>query len=261
MLNIIFKIDNQIKIKVTLEQFLISPISCPVWKTLRHFSIQQNDPMLKKWWAKVVGDGKGDANTRLNKYLQALDYFITLSNQFWTQMSINPTSYTIEAMAVRLTAMGDWIRASGIDVYGWAEKFYLVTKSLVMDEPNGQAIFKSLELIWPAGLKGNIIHYEQNPFAKADFVINEGVEQVVISPALKMYKFNPDKVWTENATADPEPSPPITKVLDEKSSKKRKLESNNQKEVFIPASLDSIDSDDEDGHAPFAMIDSNYSLQ
>ena len=241
---------------------MISPLSCPVWKTIRHFSIQQTDPMLKRWWAKVVGDGKGDANARLNKYLQALDYFNAISTQFWTQMSINPTFYTVEAMAVRLTAMGDWIRASGMDCYGWSEKFYLVTKSLVMDEPIGQAVFKSLELIWPAGLKGNVIHYEQSPFAKAEFVVNEGVEQVVISPALKMYKFNPDKVWAETAVAEPEPVPTTSKVFDDISSKKRKLETSNQREVFIPPVLDPLESDDDDGHVLFAMIanDSNYLL-
>ena len=229
---------------------------------MRHFNVNQSDPMWRKWWTKVVGDGKGDAGSRLNRYLQALDYFNSLSSQFWTQMSINPTFYTVEAIAIRLTAMGDWIRASGVDCYGWAEKFYLVTKSIVHDEPNGQSIFKSLELIWPAGLKGNVIHYEQNPFAKAEFVINEGVEQVVISPAPKMFKFNPEKVWNDNQSAEPEPVPSTSKVFDD-TSKKRKLESKNENDSFIPTSLDPIDSEDDlIGDAPFAMIanDSDYLL-
>ena len=249
--------------KVSLEQFLISPLSCPVWKTIRHFGIQQNDPALKKWWSKVVGDGKGDAGARLNKYLQALDYFHSISLQFWTQMSINPTYYTVEAIAIRLTAMGDWLRSSGIDAYGWSDKFYLFAKAVVYDEPNGQSIFKTLELIWPAGLKGNVIHYEQNPFAKAEFVLNEGTDQVVISPPLKMFKFNPNKVWTDTTPAEPTPEPSSSKSFDV-PSKNTVMEPKKTRHSFIPSQLDPVDSDEEHlDRVPFAMIanDSTYLLE
>ena len=200
----------------------------------------------------MIGDGKGDSQARLYRYLQALSYFNNLSDQFWVQISINPTFFTVEAIAIRLTAMGDWLRAASLDFYGWVEKFYLTAKSVVHDEPNGHTILKSLESIWPSGLKGSIIHYEDNPFAKADFVVNEGTEQVVVSPPLKMFKFNADKVW-----ADSEPpqtthaEPEVTKVV-----KKRKLENVS----LIPTSLDPIDSEDEDGIIPFANIakDSSY---
>ena len=203
----------------------------------------------------MVGEVKGDAQARLHRYLQALNYFNYLSDQFFTQISINPTFFTVEAIAIRLTAMGDWIRAASLDHYNWAEKFYLTAKSIVNDEPSGSLIFKNLENVWPAGLKGTIIHYENQPFAKAEFIVNEGTEQVVVSPPLKMFKFNPDKVWAE---AEPITEPiikekPVTKVV-----KKRKLENTSG----IPTTLDPVDSDDEDSHVPFAMIanDSNYLL-
>lgn len=202
----------------------------------------------------MVGDGKGDAQARLHRYLQAINYFNYISNQFWTQISVNPTFFTVEALAIKLTVMGDWVRAASLDHYGWAEKFYLTAKSIVHDEPIGAAILKNLESIWPAGLKGSLIHYDSQPFAKAEFVINEGTEQVVISPPLKMYRFNPDKVWAETETAEPPPNAPeVTKLV-----KKRKLENTS----IIPSSLDPLDSEDDDGHVPFATIgaDSDYLL-
>ena len=237
-----------------MDQFLISPMSEPVWKLMTHFGLQQNDPIIKKWWTKVAGEGKGDSQARLHRYLQALNYFNYVSNNFWTQISVNPTFFTIEAIAVRLTALGDWIRAASFDQYGWAEKFYLTAKSIVHDEPQGAAIMKNLEHIWPAGLKGSLIHYENHPFAKAEFIINEGTEQVVVSPPLKMYRFNPDKVWSEAEPTEPAPrEPEVTRMV-----KKRKLENTS----LIPTSLDPVDSEDDDGHVPFATIgaDSNYLL-
>ena len=231
----------------------MTPISAPVWKLMTTFGIDQNDPILKKWWAKVQGDGKGDAQNRLSKYLQAIEYFNCLSNQFWSQMAINPTAFTIEGMVVKLTAMGDWIRTASFDQYSWSEKFYLLAKAIAHDEPKGSAIFKTLENAWPAQLKGNIIHYDGHPFAKVDFIVNEGQEQVCISPHLKMYKFNAEKVWAE-VTDQPEPVTP--KPVPE--PKKRKL---LETPSLLPARLDPVDSD-EDGHVPFAMIanDSDYLL-
>ena len=214
--------------------------------------------VVKKWWSKITGE-KGDAQARLHRYLQAINYFNYISDQFWSQIAINPTFFTVEAIAVRLTAMGDWVRAASLDNYNWAEKFYLTAKSIVHDEPLGRDIFKNLESIWPAGLKGSIIHYEGQPFQKAEMVVNEGTEQVVISPPLKMYKFNPGKVWAEAEPAEPAEQTTreietVTKVV-----KKRKLENT----AIIPTSLDPVESDDEDAIIPFAMIanDSDYLLR
>ena len=221
---------------------------------MMHFNLNQDDPIIKKWWSKVLGDGKGDAQARLYKYLQAMTYFNNLSDQFWTQISINPTFYTVEGIVIRLTSMGDWIRASSIDAYGWADKFYYLAKSVARDEPRGADILKTLENVWPANLKGNLIHYDSNPFGKTEFVVNEGQEQVVISPPLKMYKFNPEKVWQESQDCQ------IVEPCSTKSvsiPKKRKL----IEQATLPNSLEPIEIED-DGAVPFAMLaaDSDYLL-
>ena len=231
-----------------MEQFLTSPLSYPVWKTISHFGLRQDDPILSKWWSKVVSEGKSDSLNKLFKYLQALTYFHTIADQFWSQMALNPTFFTVEAIVIRLTAMGDWIRSASFDAYGWSDRFYLLAKSVAHDEPNGNAIFKTLENAWPAGLKSNVIHYEQNPFSKAEFVVNEGSEQVVISPPLKMFKFNPDKVWAETEPSQSQPKPKesfVTNVV-----KKRKVSN----ELNLPEALEPLDSEEEDGHIPFATI-------
>ena len=232
---------------------MMTPISYPIWKLMVHFGMSQDDPILIKWWQKVTGEGKGDAQNRLFKYIQAISYFNSVSDHFWSQMAINPTYFTTEGIVIRLTAMGDWIRTAALDHYNWADRFYMLAKSVAHDEPKGSAILKTLESAWPAQLKGNTIHYDGNPFAKVDFIVNEGQEQVCISPALKMYKFNADKVWTE-ASTPPEPS---TSKSEDKS-KKRKLSNS----PLLPESMDPLDSADEDVGPPFAMIanDSEFLL-
>ena len=79
-----------------------------------------------------------------------------------------------------------------------------------------------------------------------------------------MFKFNPEKVWADNVEADPLPEPSTSRTLAPTSTRKRKLEqkSNNNKDIYIPTSLDAVDSEEEDGHVPFAVIanDSDYLL-
>ena len=62
--------------KITLAQFLASPMSTPVWRIISIFEITQFDPLLEKWWRNIRADTK-DPWTKLNKYLQAISYFVT----------------------------------------------------------------------------------------------------------------------------------------------------------------------------------------
>lgn len=62
--------------KVTLAQFLASPLSTPLWRIISMFEITQFDPLLEKWWRNIKVDSK-DPWTKLNKYIQAMNYFIT----------------------------------------------------------------------------------------------------------------------------------------------------------------------------------------
>ena len=224
---------------------------------MQTFNIAQSDPLWKKWWQKVQFDTKGDAPGRLARYLQALRYFNLISDNFWMQLSVNPTFFSIEGIVIRLTQMGDWLRAASVDSYNWADRFYLTAKSIAIDEPKGSSVFKNLETLWPAQLKGYQIHYDQAPFAKAEFVVHEGTDTVVISPNMKMYKFNPAKVWAETSDSQiqnytesvKEPQSSKTPIEHSESAqfpKKRKL--NN-----LPIELDPVESD-EDGITPFATI-------
>ena len=62
--------------KLTLAQFLASPLSAPMWRIISMFEITQFDPLLEKWWRNIKVDTK-DPWTKLNKYIQAMNYFIT----------------------------------------------------------------------------------------------------------------------------------------------------------------------------------------
>ena len=243
---------------MTFEQFLVSPISAPLWKIMQAFNVGQSDPLWRKWWQKVQTDQKGDAPSRLARYLQAMRYFNLVSDNFWLQMSVNPTYFSLEGIVIRLTQMGDWIRAASIDAYNWADRFYLLAKSVAVDEPKGASVFKTLEHAWPAQLKGYQIHYDQSPFAKAEFVVNEGNDTVVISPPMKMFKFNASKVWAEQT--EQSQSQGYTESVNEVQLKKTVPETDNrpssskkQKLGSMPFELDPVDSD-EDGIIPFATI-------
>ena len=60
--------------KISLAQFLASPISAPIWRFLVMFEINQHDPMLEKWWKNVKNDK--DPWGKLCKYLQAVNNFL-----------------------------------------------------------------------------------------------------------------------------------------------------------------------------------------
>ena len=71
-----FGVDMSDPSKITLAQFMASPISTPLWRLVNMFEITQFDPMLEKWWKGIKLDTK-DPTTKLAKYLQAMNYFLT----------------------------------------------------------------------------------------------------------------------------------------------------------------------------------------
>ena len=241
-----------------MEQFLISPLSAPVWQIMQTFGLTQKDPIWQKWWTKVKGDNKGDSSMRLAKYLQAMRFFNSISDSFWAQMSVNPTVFSLEGIVIKLTQLGDWLRAASLDAYNWSERFYLLAKAIAVDEPKGATIFKVLENAWPAQLKGYQIHYDNSPFAKVEFVQNEGNDTVVISPPLKMFKFNAAKIWADGGDEEDEKPMSSTVIASEETPTRRivlQKKKKSPKLSFIPESFEPIDSDD-DGLTPFATIGS-----
>ena len=181
---------------VSLAQFLATPMSGPLWTIMVNFEVNQNDPIFSKWWRKIQNDHK-DSFVKLCKYMQALHHFNEMSEQLWTQMAINPTAWSIQKISIYLTACGDWIRSANLDAYKWSEKYYRAAENVALSEKNGGAVFKILEDLWPAGLRGNQVHYSQNPFDKVELVTLEDVNDVIIAPPMKNFKFDPAKAWPD----------------------------------------------------------------
>lgn len=207
----------------SLAQFLSTPMSGPIWTIMVAFEVNQNDPIFTKWWRKIQNDHK-DSFTKLCKYMQALHHFNEMSEQLWTQMAINPTAWSIQKIIVYLTACGDWIRSANLDTYKWSEKYYRAAENLALSEKNGGSLFKILEDLWPAGLKGNQVHYNNNPFDKVNLVTLEDVNDVIIAPPMKNFKFDPAKVWPEEESED------IPKSEDTPKSNRRRRHFPNIKE-------------------------------
>ena len=208
--------------KISLQQFLSSPMSAPLWKILTMFEINQNDPMLMKWWRKIKNDQK-DPWQKLNKYIQAMSYILQASETFWMTMAINPTSWSAQKIITYMTVIGDWIRAANLDTYRWSDRYYRAAENIALAEKTGANIFKFIDELWPAGLKGQFVHYAGKPFDTVTLVPMEEIADCVIAPPLKNFRFNPDKVWPDdidNAQVEPFEETP-------KRSKKRRQQSDS----------------------------------
>ena len=60
--------------KISVQQFMSSPMSAPIWKFMVVFEIHQHDPILEKWWKSIKTDK--DPWGKLCKYLQAVNNFL-----------------------------------------------------------------------------------------------------------------------------------------------------------------------------------------
>jgi len=192
---------------MTLQQFLSTPLSTPIWTLMVNFEITQNDPMLNKWWKRVQNDSK-DSYAKLCKYLQAVMHFNHVSEQLWTQMSINPTAWSIQKISIYLTACGDWLRSANLDMYKWSDRYYRTAENVAFCEKTGGNLFKIIEDLWPSSLKGNMVHYQNAPFDKVNLVVVEDANSCVIAPPPKMFKFDPNKAWPEEDQSEEEVDTP-----------------------------------------------------
>ena len=122
-------------------------------------------------------------------------------------MAINPTVWSSQKIITYITACGDWLRSAKLDNYRWADRFYRAAESIALAEKTGANIFKFLEELWPAGLKGHLVHYNGRPFDMVNLIPAEEIGDCVIAPYLKNFKFDPAKAWPEERESESEEEP------------------------------------------------------
>ena len=87
-----------------------------------------------------------------------------------------------------------------MDQYKWSDRFYQAAQSIAVAEKTGANIFNILQELWPAGLRGNLVHYNGRPFDAVHLVSEEGLSDCVIAPALRNFRFDMEKIWPEENT-------------------------------------------------------------
>ena len=89
-----------------------------------------------------------------------------------------------------------------MDSYKWSDRFYQAAESIALAEKTGANIYRFLEDLWPAGLRGNMVHYNNRPFESVSLISAESLADCVIAPPLKNFRFDVDKVWPEDDNDD-----------------------------------------------------------
>ena len=153
----------------TLEQFMMTPVSAPVWTLAVKLNIPPMSNVLVKWWKKVNSDNRTDAWRKLAKYLQSLRYFNAASDQFWSQMSTNITYCSLQKIAVDLTFQANWLKSAGMDLQDIQHQYYDAASKIAQSEDaKVETVLEALEGLWPAGFKPSQLHYEGDPFRKTN---------------------------------------------------------------------------------------------
>ena len=176
---------------LTIDQFWGHPASATLWKFARIIQTDARSNVWAKWWAtKVNGNWKQSPRVKLDQYLQGMDYFNTLSDQFWSQMAFNPTYRTQEGIVADLTRLGDFIRLSGIES-PIIEEYYKIATQVAKGSAKVDDILIKLKNLWPSSLNPLTLHYGKNRFARVVLDQCEDTVNVKMTATMKNYRFNP----------------------------------------------------------------------
>ena len=157
----------------TWVQFMASPLSADVWTVIMKLDIPPTAEIFTKWWKKIKTDTRFDAWKKLSRYLQCLRYFNHASDQFWSQMSTNPTYWSIQKIAIELTVQANWLKATGLDLRDCQNAYYEAASEITHGEPTVKQVGKTLEKLWPANFKPINLHYDGEPFADTTLFAQE----------------------------------------------------------------------------------------
>ena len=148
----------------TWEQFMASPLSTPVWTVITKLDLTPTSEVFTKWWKKIKTDNRIDAWKKLARYLQCIRYFNLTSDEFWAQLSVNPTYWSIQKISVNLAAQANWIKASGLELKELQAKYLEVASQIVQGEPTVRNVMEILAGLWPANFRPIKLHYDGEPF-------------------------------------------------------------------------------------------------
>ena len=148
----------------TWEQFMASPLSTPVWTVILKLDLVPTADIFTKWWKKIKSDTRFDAWKKLSRYLQCIRYFNQASDDFWAQMSTNPTYWSLQKISVNLAIQANWLKAAGLDLKDIQLRYLEAASAVAQGEPKVSEVLKVLDGLWPANFKPVNLHYDGEPF-------------------------------------------------------------------------------------------------
>ena len=89
-----------------------------------------------------------------------------------------------------------------MDTYKWSDRFYRAAENIALEEKTGGNLFKFIDELWPAGLRGHTVHYNGKPFDQVELVTAEDVADCIIAPPMKNYKFDATLAFDPNEEED-----------------------------------------------------------
>ena len=194
------------------EQFMASPLSTPVWTVIMKLDLVPNADCFTKWWKKIKSDTRFDAWKKLARYLQCIRYFNQASDDFWAQMSTNPTYWSIQKISVNLAIQANWLKAAGLELKDIQVKYLEAASAVAQGEPKVSAVLQVLDGLWPANFKPVNLHYDGDPFGDTILYAQDTSTLCVKTAKPKGLRvpdslFNPlnDSVEDENIQANQKP--------------------------------------------------------
>ena len=198
---------------LTWQAFLQHPLSATCWRLMQKHNLCHDDNAWQKWWKRVQTKSKKQPWTKLATYNQALQYYESSSNTFWSQWSYNPTMLSVEDITASLTTQADWLRAAGINNengFKIVEKFYQAAKKIAESNTKVSTINEILKPLWPSGFVPQNLHYKNSPFDSMRLELFIDRSKALVTWPLENYRFDPEQVWATPDNDGPtiiEPAP------------------------------------------------------
>ena len=185
---------------LTWSAFLQHPLSNSIWRLMQMHHLFHDDHSWQKWWKRVQIKSKKQPWNKLAAYMQALDYYQSVANQFWAQWSYNPTMLTVEDVTAALTLQGDWLRAAGINGdngFRITDKLYQQAKKIAESDGKVAAINELLKPLWPSGFIPQNLHYRNSPFDSLRLETFIDRSKALVTWPLENYRFDPETIWNQ----------------------------------------------------------------
>jgi len=209
---------------LTIHQFWGHPASAPLWTFARSGQFDTRNNMWQTWWGtKVNTTWKITPKKRLANYLTALDYYNQLNNQFFGQMTFNPTGWSLEIVVATLTRLGDLLRLAGFEGCPLIEEYYKISTELARSKPVVDVIYQKVKHLWPAALNPLTLHYGKTKFGTTKLPTYEPDTYYKVTAPLKNYRFEPKEEWKTDSESSEEESNQVAPPQTTKKGPKRNL--------------------------------------